>query len=65
MGFATNNLRELRLYENGRLKDLKLGFGTGIRMNFGYFVLQVTCAWHTDLVSYSVPYWYVSFNPEF
>jgi len=65
MGFATNNLRELRLYEAGRLKDLKLGFGTGVRMNLGYFVLQVTCAWHTDLASYSAPYWYVSFNPEF
>ena len=34
---------------DGRLNDIKMGFGTGLRLNLGFFLLRYDLAWGTDL----------------
>ena len=36
-----------------RLNDIKVGFGTGMRMNLGFLLLRYDIAWSTDLNSVS------------
>ena len=36
---------------NGRLNDIKMGFGTGLRLNLGFILLRYDLAWSTDLDS--------------
>ncbi len=48
-----------------RLEDLRMGFGTGIRTLFYYFVLKLDVGWRTDLVDTSRPRWHFSISPEF
>jgi len=57
--------KTLRLIKDGRLKDLKAGFGFGPRMNLGYFVLKFDIAWNTDLERFSKPIYYVTLSPDF
>ncbi|MBI4723251.1 MAG: PD40 domain-containing protein [Candidatus Stahlbacteria bacterium] len=65
-GYTTDDIPAFQFFENGGLKDLKLGFGTGIRLGFQYFVLKLDVAWNTDLITLSEkPYWYLSLSPEF
>lgn len=52
-GYAVDDLRSLRIFADGRLKDLKMGFGAGIRIRFPYFVLLLDMAKKTDLVDIS------------
>ncbi len=65
MGSVWEEDEKLRFYENDRLKDLKLGFGFGPRLNMGYFVLKFDIAWHTDLYDFSKPSYYISLAPDF
>ena len=65
MGSVWDKDEKLRFYENDRLKDLKLGFGFGPRLNMGYFVLKFDIAWHTDLYDFSKPSYYISLAPDF
>lgn len=55
----------LKLTENDKLKDLKLSFGFGPRLNLGYFVLKFDVAWNTDLENFSKPAYYISLTPDF
>ncbi|MBD3369948.1 BamA/TamA family outer membrane protein [Candidatus Fermentibacteria bacterium] len=49
-----------------RLRDIKLGFGIGFRLNLGYFVLKEDTAWRTDLRSVSHhPRHYLTLGAEF
>ncbi|MFA5032490.1 MAG: hypothetical protein WC614_05660 [bacterium] len=60
------NFKEMKIMQNGELKDLKMSFGTGIRMNLYQFYLKMDCAWSTDLMhSISQPCYYISLSPEF
>ncbi|MDY6915058.1 MAG: BamA/TamA family outer membrane protein, partial [Candidatus Cloacimonadota bacterium] len=52
-------------YKNGKLKDLKLGFGFGPRFNLGYFVLKLDIAWNSNLAKTSKPSFYISLMPDF
>lgn len=53
MGAVTNSLRELKFTENTsnglRLKDLRLGFGAGIRFPISFFIIKLDFAKNTDL----------------
>ncbi|MCK4655029.1 MAG: PD40 domain-containing protein, partial [Candidatus Cloacimonetes bacterium] len=65
LGSVWTDNKDLRFYENDRLKDLKLGIGFGPRLNMGYFVLKFDIAWHTDLYDFSKPSYYFSLAPDF
>ncbi len=56
---------KLTLTQNGVLKDLKLTFGFGPRVNLGYFVLKMDTAWETDLDKVSKPHFYFSLSENF
>jgi len=47
------------------LNDILMGYGTGVRINLGYFLVQWDVAWSTDLVGSSKPKYYLSLGPEF
>lgn len=69
IGGVTNELREFRtaVRSNGgiKLNDLKMGFGTGIRLNVGIAVLKYDLAWNTDLQSVSRMHMHFSLGSEF
>lgn len=50
---------------DGRLEDVKLGYGFGPRINLGYFVLKLDIAWLTDLSEISKPQVYLSLSEDF
>ncbi|UCD63189.1 MAG: PD40 domain-containing protein [Candidatus Zixiibacteriota bacterium] len=52
--------------DGGRLQDIKVGFGFGMRMNLGFFLLRYDLAWSTDLKTISdKPSYYFSFGADF
>ncbi|MFC1683220.1 BamA/TamA family outer membrane protein [Candidatus Zixiibacteriota bacterium] len=69
MGSAWDNNRTFKggTTEGGaRLKDLKTGFGFGMRANLGIFVLRFDAAWNTDFAEVSPkPKTYYSLGAEF
>lgn len=65
MGSVWTKNSEFRGMENGRLRDIAMGFGFGPRMNVGYFVLKWDVAWRTDFVKNSKPVYYFSIGEEF
>ena len=50
---------------DGKLEDIKLGYGFGPRFNLGYFVLKLDVAWLTDLSRISKPQIYLSLSEDF
>jgi hypothetical protein len=50
---------------NGRLQDMKAGFGFGPRINLSYFILKMDIAWGTDFVDSGKPNYYVSLSEDF
>lgn len=50
---------------DGKLEDIKLGYGFGPRFNLGYFVLKLDVAWLTDLSWISKPQIYLSLSEDF
>lgn len=52
-------------FEGSRLKDIKSGFGVGMRANLGLFVLRFDTAWKTDFDKTSSPRYYFSFGADF
>ncbi len=48
-GYAIDDINKLRIFKDEGLKDIKMGFGTGIRIRFPYFVLLFDIAKNTDL----------------
>jgi Tol biopolymer transport system component len=69
MGGAWDNNKSFKggTTEGGaRLKDLKTGFGFGMRANLGIFVLRFDAAWNTDFAEVSPkPKTYYSLGAEF
>jgi hypothetical protein len=51
--------------QDGRLRDLHLGFGFGPRLNIGIAVLKFDFAWNTDLFRVSKPTYYFSLTEDF
>lgn len=52
-GYAVDDIGSLRVFEDGRLKDINMGLGAGVRVRFPYFVLLLDIAKNTDLVDVS------------
>ena len=49
-----------------KLRDIKVGFGFGMRMNLGFFLLRYDLAWSTDFhVVSDKPSYYFSFGADF
>jgi Tol biopolymer transport system component len=70
IGGVTNKLREFKTAvkkQDGsiKLEDLKVGFGTGIRMNIGIAILKYDLGWHTNLESVSKMHMHFSLGSEF
>ena len=51
--------------KDGKLNDIKLGYGFGPRLNLGYFVLKFDIAWQSDLSEISKPLYYLSLTEDF
>jgi hypothetical protein len=51
--------------QDGKLRDVKFGFGYGPRMDIGIAVLKLDFAWLTDFVSISKPTYYLSLTEDF
>ncbi len=69
LGFVSDDLstfKGARGHGGYRLEDIKMSFGTGFRLNVGYFVLRTDIAWRTDLASVSQkPKYYFTMSTEF
>ncbi len=65
LGGVWDENSKFRGMQNGRLKDLKLGYGFGPRLNLGYFVLKFDVTWLTDLSRISKPSYYLSLTEDF
>lgn len=69
LGFASDNLSSFKGASgqgNYHLQDLKMSFGTGFRLNVGFFVLKSDIAWRTDLAGVSQkPEYYFTLSTEF
>lgn len=65
LGTVFDDYESFRGTRDGRLKDLRLGYGFGPRLNLGYVVLSLDVAWRTDLSRISRPYYYLSLNEDF
>ncbi|MDI6840727.1 MAG: BamA/TamA family outer membrane protein [bacterium] len=65
-GYATDELKRFKPFEQGVLKDLKFGFGTGLRIRFPFFIIRFDIAKNTNLLNLSKEtYMYLSLGPEF
>lgn len=64
-GSVWNGNDDFQGSSNGKLKDIKFGFGYGPRMNIGFAVLKLDFAWQTDFVSISKPTFYLSLTEDF
>jgi outer membrane protein assembly factor BamA len=69
-GSAWNDDKAFKPFESDpaggfRLKDLAAGYGFGVRMNLGYFILRYDLAWGTDFASTTSPISYFSLGAEF
>jgi Tol biopolymer transport system component len=47
------------------LSSIAAGYGTGLRINLGFFLVQWDVAWSTDLVDSSKPKYYLSLGAEY
>ena len=56
---------DFRGMKDGKLEDLKMGFGFGPRLNLGFFVLSFDIAWTTDFMKHSKPSFYFSLYEDF
>lgn len=69
LGFVSDDLTTFKGADTQggyRLRDLKMSFGTGFRLNVGFFVLKTDIAWRTDLSSVSQkPEYYFTLATEF
>ncbi len=65
LGGVWDKDNDFRGMQDDRLRDLKLGFGYGPRMNIGFAVLKLDLAWLTDLKSTSKPTYYLSLTEDF
>jgi len=58
-----DNFKQFSRNSSGQktLEDMRLGFGTGIRVYFGgYFLVRLDIAWNYDYIGISKPLYYVS-----
>ena len=56
---------DFRGMKDGRLNDIKLGFGFGPRVNLGFLILRLDVAWTSDFVEHSRPSFFLTINEDF
>lgn len=64
-GTVFDELKDFRPMQSSKLKDLKLGYGFGPRLNLGYVVLRLDIAWASDLSRISKPAYFLSLSEDF
>lgn len=64
-GAVWDESKHFRGMKDGRLEDIKLGYGFGPRLNLGYFVLKMDVSWQSDLTSISKPQIFLSLSEDF
>ncbi len=64
-GSVWDDNKDFRGVHQGKLQDIKLGYGFGPRFNVGYFVLKLDINWLTDLSKISKPLYYLSLTEDF
>jgi len=64
-GSVWDDNKDFRGMLNGKLEDIKLGYGFGPRLNLGYFVLKFDVTWLSDLSRISKPMYYLSLTEDF
>jgi len=64
-GSVWDDNKDFRGIKDGKLQDIKLGYGFGPRLNLGYFVLKLDIAWQSDLSEISKPLYYLSLTEDF
>lgn len=64
-GSVWNENDEFQGMIDGKLEDIKLGYGFGPRLNLGYFVLKFDVAWESNFSQISKPRYYLSLTDDF
>ncbi len=64
-GSVWDDNEDFRGMRDGKLEDIKFGYGFGPRLNIGYFVLKLDIAWQSDLSRISKPLYYLSLTEDF
>jgi outer membrane protein assembly factor BamA len=65
LGAVWDDNHDFRGMKDGRLQDIKFGFGFGPRLNLGIFILKLDVAWETDFVKTGKPSYYITINEDF
>ncbi|HNZ07823.1 MAG TPA: hypothetical protein PKI63_08525, partial [Candidatus Cloacimonadota bacterium] len=65
LGTVFDDLDDFEPMHANKLKDLKLGYGFGPRLNLGYVVLRLDIAWASDLSKISKPAYFLSLSEDF
>jgi outer membrane protein assembly factor BamA len=65
IGAVWNDNKDFRGRENGRLNDVKFGFGFGPRANLGFLILKLDIAWQSDFMRTSKPSYFITINEDF
>jgi Tol biopolymer transport system component len=65
MGTVFDDFSSFRGMQDGKLKDLYLGYGFGPRLDLGYVILSLDITWLTDLENHSKPKFYISLSEDF
>lgn len=65
MGTVFDDFASFQPLDGSKLKDLKLGYGFGPRLDLGYVILALDVTWLTDLETHSKPTYYISLSEDF
>jgi Tol biopolymer transport system component len=65
VGGVWDRYKDFKAFDEGGLRDLKMGYGFGTRMNLGYFVLKFDWAWKAGHNVSKKPSFYFSLDTEF
>ncbi len=65
LGTVFNDFKEFQGFHDNKLRDLKLSYGFGPRLNLGYVILRFDIAWLSDLSKISKPIYYLSLSEDF
>jgi len=65
LGTVFDDFDNFQPFDGSKLKDLKLGYGFGPRLDLGYVILALDVTWLTDLETNSRPTFYISLSEDF
>ena len=65
LGTVFDDFDNFQPFDGSKLKDLKLGYGFGPRLDLGYVILALDVTWLTDLETNSKPTFYISLSEDF